>query len=191
VPARSRKNKETAVKSPLPRSPRPENETRSPWGAQPTFNVSRNVVLVSSEDGALSLLVELDELDGRWRIANVHVRARPGVTITGEVMATAPLARVEAMANAPDDELPVQRRVYATKFVLRPAVVVPEGTPYPPEFWQQVAKAYTDFVTVGGRRDPAVCIAEDAGVSVKTAQRWIAHCRSEGLLPKGRQGRPG
>jgi hypothetical protein len=71
------------------------------------------------------------------------------------------------------------------------SIEVPDETPYPEEFWKSIARAYLGYVIGDGIRNPAVCIADEAGVPVKTARRWIAHCRSIGMLPKGKQGRAG
>ena len=105
--------------------------------------------------------------------------------VTPEALATAPLARVEAIANAP--ELHAQY-AYGPR---RTRIVVPDYVPYPDEFWERIAHRYTSYV-VHGRRSPAALIAEDAGgVPVPTVRGWIAHCRQIGMLRKGKQGRAG
>jgi hypothetical protein len=57
----------------------------------------------------------------------------------------------------------------------------------PAAFYGQVALRY--LVLVRNTSKPAVAIAEESGVPVATARRWINEARRRGLLPAGRQGR--
>jgi hypothetical protein len=170
----------------------PDKSKRSksrPWGDHPAIEVvDRSRVQATSEDGAYWMAAMLYEVDGRWRVHSLQIDADPleGTrAVTGELLTTAPLARVEAAANA-DELLP--QHLYPSR---RTKLVVPKVVPYPEDFWIAVAHRYTDYVILRGYRNPAVAIAEDAGVPVPTVRGWIAKCRTLGLIAKGKQGRPG
>jgi hypothetical protein len=143
---------------------------------------------VTSEDGAYWMAATLHEVDGRWRIHSllIDTDTREGPrAVSAELLATAPLARVEAVANT--DELLLQH-LYGSR---RTRLVVPKVSPYPQDFWIAVAHRYAEYVIVRGYHNPAVVIAEDAGVPVPTVRGWIAKCRTLGLIAKGSQGRAG
>lgn len=54
-------------------------------------------------------------------------------------------------------------------------------------FYTQVAARYRMLVQHTAK--PGIAIAEEAGVPVATARRWINEARRRGFLPAGRQGR--
>ncbi len=62
----------------------------------------------------------------------------------------------------------------------------PDGS-NPEAFYGRVAARYQ--VLVRRTAKPAVEMAEEAGVPVATARRWINEARRRQLLPAGRQGR--
>lgn len=57
-------------------------------------------------------------------------------------------------------------------------------------FLRHVADAYADAI-MRGARSPAVVLARQAVVSVRTVHRWIYLTRKRGFLPPGSQGRIG
>jgi hypothetical protein len=57
----------------------------------------------------------------------------------------------------------------------------------PVAFYGRIAERYKRLVTLTAK--PGVAIAEEAGVPVATARRWINEARRRGLLPPGRAGR--
>lgn len=57
----------------------------------------------------------------------------------------------------------------------------------PAAFYARVAARYQALVAHTAK--PGVAIAQEAGVPVGTARRWINEARRRGLLPPGRQGR--
>jgi len=57
----------------------------------------------------------------------------------------------------------------------------------PEDFYRLVAEAYRDYVQ--RTHKPARQIADEAGVPIATARRWINHARELGLLEKGQRGR--
>lgn len=59
----------------------------------------------------------------------------------------------------------------------------------PDSFYRLVAQAYREYLTQTGA--PAPRIAEEAGVPVATAHRWIREARRRGALPAGEKGRAG
>lgn len=73
-------------------------------------------------------------------------------------------------------------------FVAAPAVVArrPDGSD-PDGFSRQVAAAYERLVLTSHR--PNVALAEEAGVPVATARRWVLEARRRGHLPPGERGR--
>lgn len=68
----------------------------------------------------------------------------------------------------------------------RPPLSRPEGVERD-EFYRRVADAYVDLVRSTGK--PAVAMAQEAGVPVATARRWIYEARRRGALPAGQRGR--
>lgn len=70
----------------------------------------------------------------------------------------------------------------------RPALQRPDGQD-PNFFYRQVAEAYTDIL----RRSSSIApvMAEEAGVPVATARRWIQEARRRGFLAPARKGRAG
>ncbi|WP_322769648.1 hypothetical protein [Frankia sp. Cr1] len=72
---------------------------------------------------------------------------------------------------------------------VREPVRRPAGRDLPEDFFQTVAAAYKDAVDKGA--SPGRLIADEADVSLRTAQGWIADARRRGFLPPARQGRAG
>lgn len=66
---------------------------------------------------------------------------------------------------------------------LRPGGMDPEL------FYQLVAAAYNEYVRE--TRAAGARIAEEAGVPVTTAHRWIREARRRGFLPLGQRGKTG
>jgi hypothetical protein len=73
-----------------------------------------------------------------------------------------------------------------------PAPVAPLGHPerIDDAFLQHVADAYADAIRRGAK-SPAVAIARESSLSVRTVHRWIYLARKAGHLPPGSQGRVG
>lgn len=132
----------------------------------------------------------------------------PARRIDGTALRAIPLARIEAslndagrqawaLASAPNEPLmelerltenPVpgayQPRIGGTRARLtRPSRGDSE------EFSRRVAEAYLQLGQASNK--PAVEIANEAGVPVTTARRWINDARKRGYLPKGQRGRVG
>ncbi len=66
---------------------------------------------------------------------------------------------------------------------------VPKSSPYPPEFYEQVARLYQGISQESVR--PAVVLANATGVPVTTSRAWIKRAREKGYLPAGRKGARG
>lgn len=64
----------------------------------------------------------------------------------------------------------------------------PDGTD-PDAFYELVAQAYREALTTTSA--PALAMAEEAGVPVGTAHRWIREARRRSFLPPARRGRVG
>jgi len=73
-----------------------------------------------------------------------------------------------------------------------PPPVAPLGHPerIDDAFLQHVANAYADAIRRGAK-SPAVAIARESSLSVRTVHRWIYLARKAGHLPPGSQGRVG
>ena len=107
------------------------------------------------------------------------------------MLATVPLERIEARANLPHIAYEVDKRPGFAELADPEPVVVPDVRPYPAQFWENVAANYIAEVLEYRKGNPAVQIAEEAGVPVPTVRGWIAKCRQLGLIAKGSQGRLG
>ncbi|MCP9209954.1 hypothetical protein [Streptomyces cucumeris] len=168
---------------------------------------------VSWADRPYRVLARVEERDGRRVIVDLVVRSREHVdsgTLKG-----LPIGWLEGVANAPEarehlnesntdtdrmslvlaelelviDEMtakPAERFMGAE--VKRQPLQRPDGRD-PDFFYRQVAEAYMDVL----RKTSAIApvLAEEAGVPVATARRWVQEARRRGFLPPARQGRAG
>lgn len=66
---------------------------------------------------------------------------------------------------------------------------VPEDRPYGLEFFEDVAALYSELAY--RTRKPVAQIADENGVPLSTAQRWIRRCRELELLPPAHHGKRG
>jgi hypothetical protein len=164
---------------------------RLPLGAGPwddwDATTAENQVIVFNDH--FELHVSLRDIEGRLRAERVEVVSlEPAVDpVTPQVLLSTPLAIAETIANSSFVEYQIRK----TRPAKRETVTVPVERPYPLTFWQSVAFAYNDFAIHAGKSNPAVLIAEEAGVPVATVRSWIARCRELGFLGKGSQGRVG
>jgi hypothetical protein len=117
------------------------------------------------EDPVLRLLQAAPEIPGVGRA-------------TGGVSGTAPIADTAGMTDAVTAEL--------TPGDTEPPLTRPDRTD-PAAFYARVARRYRSLVPQTAK--PAMAIAQEAGVPVATARRWINEARRRGALPAGRQGR--
>lgn len=126
--------------------------------------------------------LRVEERGGRFVITDLRLQ---GDNITSATLRTLPVGRWEAQANAYGGYL---QRVRTDRSPAddRPPLTRPSGSE-PDAFYQGVAAAYREYVvqtTAVGVR-----IAEEAGVPVTTAHRWIREARRRGYLPAGKQGK--
>ena len=135
-------------------------------------------------------------LVGYWRdgvimdpdaIADVHNElasdAGYGQAVTYDPEADEPtFAELRALAADAPPELPKHPAAE------RPRLTRPDGTD-PDGFAARVAAAYREYAPQN--RNPAVKIAEEAGVPPGTARGWIREARRRGKLPEGRKGKAG
>jgi len=63
----------------------------------------------------------------------------------------------------------------------------PSGRRLPDDFYEQVARAYTEAVAYG--LNPRKTLAADSGTPADTVARWISEARKRGYLPPGQPGR--
>lgn len=111
------------------------------------------------------------EESGRWAVTTVILSAS---CVTGTMLRSVSPATLEARRNAvPHADVP--RRTLS-----RP------GTD--PAFYSHVATAYRQYAETGA---PAKTIADEAGVPVTTAHRWVREARQRGFLPPARRGKVG
>jgi hypothetical protein len=174
-----------------------------PWAETNVETYAKRGYLdVGSDYGQMRIHLVPDS-DGRLRTWKVEIwtdtKTSPalepqwwhGRFITKRLLATAPLVAAEASANLPYQAWRI-RGGDTSELPAAPAkLVVPPSSPYPEQFWRDVAGRYMELVVLLGVRNPASCIAEDTGVSVATVRGWIARSRQLGLLAKGKQGSVG
>ncbi len=151
------------------------------------------------EDGRLAVTQLL--IDGRSsRLRSAHLRDVPlgriEATINADRLLT--LAARDGAAAQPD---PLVHRLregprpdFRPRLGLPPSPLKPSAAPLtrptgedPDGFYANVARRYQELVRKTAK--PAVTMAEEAGVPVATARRWIAEARRRNHLPRGRQGR--
>ncbi len=169
-------------------------------------------IAVYSEGGGPTYYVRCRD-DGRGGVEIVELFIASQGRITAATLRDVPIGRIEARINgsplllaaarsaeeAPD---PLRERletgpvksfrnmVEATNDDQYPTVNQPLKRPdrtNPAAFYGLVAARY--LILVQRTAKPAVEMAEEAGVPVATARRWINEARRRGLLPVGRQGR--
>jgi hypothetical protein len=143
--------------------------------------------------------------DGHLAITDVHVH---GAGITPGMLRGIPLARIEAevslgvngfyvadqdfsatlgesLAELPEGWAAALRSRQAAE---RPRLSRPTGA-FPEDFYARVADAYAEYAS--RTKAPAKALADEAGVPVTTAHRWVREARRLGCLPPGRKGKAG
>jgi hypothetical protein len=155
----------------------------------------------------LHVRVRRDPESGRWVVTDVYLH---GKELTAESMRRGiSVPRIEAYLNRPggadpgsadDDGLEVaemrrrahllaeKRREERAAGVSRGALVRPDRTD-PESFYALVASAYGQYAAES--KAPAKAIADEAGVPVSTAHRWVREARRRGFLPPGQKGKAG
>lgn len=143
--------------------------------------------------------------DGRGGVSIVEFLLAAGSRITAAMLREVPIGRIEATING-DPLLVAAARAGAAEAdplierlrtgdapsfeVEKLRATQPLSRPDrsdPAAFYAQVASRYR--LMVRSTSKPAVAMAEEAGVPVATARRWINEARRRGELPAGRQGR--
>ncbi len=143
--------------------------------------------------------------DGRGGVTIVQFLLAARSRVTAAMLRDVPIGRIEATING-DPVLVAAARAGAAEVdplvdrlrngevpsykaeVIR--ATQPLSSPDrsdPAAFYAQVAARYR--LMVRSTSKPAVAMAEEAGVPVATARRWINEARRRGELPAGRQGR--
>lgn len=128
--------------------------------------------------------------DAAWRAAHSEPNERgffpAAAGIAWTAMDPAPEPTLEELrARKPSGETESQ----ADRSSRRPRLTRPDRSGDLQQFYASVAEAYRDLATQ--TRAPAVAMAEEAGVPITTAHRWIREARRRGHLPPGRKGRAG
>ncbi len=146
---------------------------------------------------------------GRLVLTGLRIDGSP----SAELLRAIPVGRIEATANA---QLAVAHEAIDTPPVLNPrarpvappvtaggwdmiepALAVPRAATTagtrsrgrPDVFYREVADVYLDFAQDSPR--PACDLADQHGVPVSTAHRWVKEARRRGFLPPGRPGKSG
>ncbi|MGY1736348.1 hypothetical protein [Geodermatophilus sp. SYSU D00684] len=169
-------------------------------------------IAVYGEGGGPTYYVRCRD-DGRGGVEIVRLLIASQGRITSAALRNVPIGRIEATINgsplllaaarsaedAPDplverletQPVPDFRDALSGNSDQRlPSVNEPLARPDrsdPAAFYSRVAMRY--LLLVRDTAKPAVAMAEEAGVPVATARRWINEARRRGLLAPGRQGR--
>jgi hypothetical protein len=143
---------------------------------------------------------------GRLVLGGLRIDGPP----TAELLRAIPVGRIEAAANAqlavvddvsseaepvtlsrrtshPADDITGWETSDPTAAVSRPAPGAARGRP--DDFYRDIARAYAELAQSSPR--PASVLAEENGVPVTTAHRWVKEARRRGFLPAGRPGKAG
>ncbi|MEV6928751.1 hypothetical protein AB0M46_30260 [Dactylosporangium sp. NPDC051485] len=147
---------------------------------------------------------------GRMVLAGLRIDGTP----TAELLRAIPVGRIEAAANAqlaavealggttpavstrPRPVAPPVAEDVGWEMV-EPSLAVPRAAPReaermrgrPDVFYRQVADVYLTYAQASHR--PACDLADEHGVPVSTAHRWVKEARRRGFLPPGRPGKSG
>ncbi|MEV4508056.1 hypothetical protein AB0K00_03750 [Dactylosporangium sp. NPDC049525] len=149
-------------------------------------------------------------MGGRLVLTGLRIDGSP----SADLLRAIPVGRIEAAANAQlavvhesVDTPPVlnpRRRPVAPPVavdagweMVEPALAVSRAAPAaggrsrgrPDVFYREVADVYLDFAQDSPR--PACDLADQHGVPVSTAHRWVKEARRRGFLPPGRPGKTG
>ncbi|MGI5246000.1 hypothetical protein [Dactylosporangium sp. CA-139066] len=147
---------------------------------------------------------------GRLVLTGLRIEGTP----SAELLRAIPVGRIEAAANA---QLTAVEAVRGTAAVVNtrprpvappvaedvgwemtePALAVARAAPggatrmrgRPDVFYRQVADVYLTYAQASPR--PACDLADERGVPVSTAHRWVKEARRRGFLPPGRPGKSG
>ncbi|WP_238012527.1 hypothetical protein KZZ52_58640 [Dactylosporangium sp. AC04546] len=147
---------------------------------------------------------------GRLVLTGLRIEGTP----SAELLRAIPVGRIEAAANAqlavvdaPVGTAPVlntRARPIAPPMasdvgweMVEPALAVARAAPSaagrmrgrPDVFYREVADVYLTFAQASPR--PACDLADQHGVPVSTAHRWVKEARRRGFLPPGRPGKSG
>lgn len=147
---------------------------------------------------------------GRLVLTGLRIDGSP----SADLLRAIPVGRIEAAANAqlavvhesidtPPVLNPRARPVLPPVMVdggwemVEPVLAVPRGAAgggsrsrgRPDVFYREVADVYLDFAQDSPR--PACDLADQHGVPVSTAHRWVKEARRRGFLPPGRPGKSG
>jgi hypothetical protein len=137
--------------------------------------IGRIEAAINADPELLSVALAKDQLDGVLHLLEGAPEIpMGGKSITVTVGDSAAINDSVAAGLSPGDdpaELPLTR---------------PDRTD-PTAFYGRVARRYMTLVPKTAK--PAPAIAQEAGVPVATARRWINEARRRGLLPAGRPGR--
>lgn len=139
--------------------------------------------------------------EGRLEISELLIRAEGGVSSV--VLRRIPLGQLEALANSDPERIDASLgdRMIAVsdsgvgtdrvQIRRRPGrLKVPETRKYPDQFYLDVARLYLAHAARVGR-GAAKAVAQESGVPLSTAHRWVKEARQRGLLPPGVPGRSG
>lgn len=131
--------------------------------------------------------VRFTERDGRWVLTGLRVESDD--RLDTNLVRKIPLGRLEELYNVEGSFSPVISGSGdgGARPMPRPRVRVPQGRDYGDDFYAEVAAVYQALLAMG--EPPATTIAQDTGVPITTANRWIRECRLRDLLPPARRGR--
>jgi hypothetical protein len=147
---------------------------------------------------------------GRLVLTGLRIEGTP----SAELLRAIPVGRIEAAANAQLAvvDAPVGTRpVFNTRArpvvapvaedvgweMVEPALAIARAAPSaatrmrgrPDVFYRDVADVYLTYAQASAR--PACDLADQHGVPVSTAHRWVKEARRRGFLPPGRPGKSG
>jgi len=116
-----------------------------------------------------------EQKSGRLVVTELTVTGTPERPVNADILRALALGRLEAQQNAGRD---IPR---PSKPLTRPDGRDPDG------FYQTVAEHYRWHAAQSPA--PAARMAQEAGVPVTTAHRWIREARLRGALPLGTRGK--
>jgi hypothetical protein len=147
---------------------------------------------------------------GRLVLTGLRIEGTP----SAELLRAIPVGRIEAAANAQLAAVEPARGTAAVVNtrprpvappvaedvgweMIEPALAVARAAPdggarlrgRPDVFYRQVADVYLTYAQASPR--PACDLADERGVPVSTAHRWVKEARRRGFLPPGRPGKSG
>lgn len=124
-------------------------------------------------------------------VGRIEATANAQLSVVDAPLGTTPVVNVRPRPVAPPVAEDVGWEMVGPELAVARAAHAAAGRPRgrPDVFYRDVADVYLTFAQASAR--PACDLADQHGVPVSTAHRWVKEARRRGFLPPGRPGKSG